>query len=238
MKLAIAGASGHMGRAVSELIAKEKSFELVGALRRDDDTTQALNAAEAIIDFSSPDFSISLAKFAAAEGVIHIIGTTGFSPEQEKTIEYAAKKTVIVKSGNMSLGVNLLATLVNQAASSLGSDFDIEILEMHHRNKIDAPSGTALLLGNAAAQARSERLQPKHDRSGKRSKGIGFASLRGGSVIGEHDVIFAGPSERLVLSHKAEDRSIFARGALRAALWAKGKPPGLYSMQDVLGLNS
>src|SRR6516165_9075091 len=176
-------------------------------------------------------------------GCVHIIGTTGLTGENEKLIEQAAKRAVIVKSGNMSMGVNLLAALVKQVAKTLDEDFDIEIFEMHHNKKVDAPSGTALMLGRAAAEGRRVDLEQRSVRgrdgvTGARCAGdIGFASLRGGSVVGDHTVIFAGPAERVELVHKAEDRMIFARGALRAALWARGRKPGLYSMADVLGLS-
>ena len=175
---------------------------------------------------------------------MHVIGTTGLSGENEKLIAEAAKRAVIVKSGNMSMGVNLLAALVKRVAKTLDEDFDIEILEMHHNKKIDAPSGTALMLGRAAAEGRGVDLAQRSERgrdgeTGARSKGdIGFASLRGGTVVGDHTVIFAGPAERIELVHKAEDRMIFARGALKAALWARGQKPGLYSMADVLGLRT
>jgi 4-hydroxy-tetrahydrodipicolinate reductase len=171
-----------------------------------------------------------------------VIGTTGFSADDEAAIKAASAKAVIVKSGNMSLGVNLLAAVVKLVAKKLDEEFDIEIVEMHHNKKIDAPSGTAILLGQAAAAGRGVDLGQKKDaardgHTGARKSGdIGFASLRGGTVIGEHNVIFAGPYERIELGHRAEDRMIFARGAVKAALWAKGQKPGLYSMADVLGL--
>jgi 4-hydroxy-tetrahydrodipicolinate reductase len=173
-----------------------------------------------------------------------VIGTTGLNAEDESRIAAAARHATIIKAGNMSLGVNLLASLVRQAARALDPSWDIEIVEMHHRHKVDAPSGTALLLGEAAAEGRGISLQDNAERgrdgiTGARKEGaIGFAALRGGSVIGDHEVIFAGPSERIVLSHIAEDRGIFARGALKAALWGQGRAPGLFSMADVLGLNS
>jgi 4-hydroxy-tetrahydrodipicolinate reductase len=241
MKLVIAGANGRMGQTLLQLIKEHpRDFSIIETLsdRSSASTTKSAFAkAEAVIDFTAPEASIAYAGLAATHKIAHVIGTTGFSPEQEKKIQKAAKKAPIVKSGNMSLGVNLLSALVTQAAAALGSEFDVEILEMHHRNKIDAPSGTALMLGKAAAQGRKESFSPLIDRNCKRSKGIGFASLRGGSVAGEHEVIFAGPSERLILSHSAEDRVIFARGALKAALWAKARKPGLYTMADVLGLS-
>ena len=173
---------------------------------------------------------------------MHIIGTTGLSGEHERLLAQAAKRAVIVRSGNMSMGVNVLEALVRRVAQTLDEDFDIEILEMHHNKKIDAPSGTALMFGRAAAQGRQIDLDKRSARgrdgvTGARCRGdIGFASLRGGSVVGDHSVIFAGPAERIELVHKAEDRMIFARGALRAALWARSQKPGLYSMADVLGL--
>ncbi|HEY2135685.1 MAG TPA: 4-hydroxy-tetrahydrodipicolinate reductase, partial [Xanthobacteraceae bacterium] len=178
----------------------------------------------------------------AKGGLVHVIGTTGLSAENEKLIALAAQRSAIVKSGNMSLGVNLLAALVRRVAKTLDQDFDIEILEMHHNKKIDAPSGTALMFGRAAAEGRGIDLATRSERgrdgeTGARQPGdIGFASLRGGTVVGDHTVVFAGPAERIELSHKAEDRMIFARGAVKAALWARGQKPGLYSMADVLGL--
>ena len=174
---------------------------------------------------------------------MHIVGTTGLDAADLAALSAAARHAVIVRSGNMSLGVNLLGALVKRVATTLGEDFDIEIVEMHHRMKVDAPSGTALLLGEAAAAGRGIDLNSHSERgrdgiTGARQSGtIGFASLRGGTVIGDHTVIFAGRGERIELAHKAEDRTVFARGALKAALWAKGRKPGLYSMMDVLGLS-
>jgi len=197
---------------------------------------------DGLIEFTIPAATLAFAELTAAAGLVHVIGTTGHSAEEEALIAKAAKRATIVKSGNMSLGVNLLAALVKRVAATLNDDYDIEIFEMHHNKKIDAPSGTALLLGRAAAEGRGIDLA-KHSARGRdgmtgaRKPGdIGFASLRGGTVVGEHSVIFAGPAERVELTHRAEDRLIFARGALHAALWARGKKPGLYSMADVLGL--
>jgi 4-hydroxy-tetrahydrodipicolinate reductase len=185
---------------------------------------------------------VVFAELTARAGLVHIIGTTGLRDGEEKLVAEAAKKAVIVKSGNFSLGVNLIAALTRRVARTLDRSFDIEILEMHHNKKIDAPSGTALMFGRAAAEGRGIDLAGHSERgrdgeTGARKAGdIGFASLRGGTVVGEHSVIFAGSAERVELVHRAEDRMIFARGALAAALWAKGQKPGLYAMADVLGL--
>jgi 4-hydroxy-tetrahydrodipicolinate reductase len=265
MRLIVAGAGGRMGRALIQAIGASKGGVLAGALEqagspligRDagelaglgpngikltSDAVALAAKADGIIDFTVPKASVDLAAVAAKAGIVHIIGTTGFSAEDEAALKSASAKAIIVKSGNMSLGVNLLAALVKLVAKKLDDEFDIEIVEMHHNKKIDAPSGTALLLGQAAAAGRGVDLGEKKDaardgHTGARKAGdIGFASLRGGTVVGEHNVIFAGPAERIELGHRAEDRMIFARGAVKAALWAKGQKPGLYSMADVLGL--
>ncbi len=205
------------------------------------DPLAAFAAAEGVVDFTSPAATVEFAGLAAQARIVHVIGTTGFSDEDIEKLDAAARHAVLVRSGNMSLGVNLLAALVKKAAAAL-PDFDIEILEMHHRDKVDAPSGTALLLGEAAAAGRKVKLSEKSVKvrdghTGARTAGsIGFATLRGGSVVGEHSVILAGAGERVELSHKAEDRAIFANGAIRAALWGKGRTPGHYSMTDVLGI--
>ena len=207
-----------------------------------DDPLPAIAQAHAIIDFTVPKVSVELAALAAQARIVHVIGTTGLAPADEAKIAAAARHAIVVKSGNMSLGVTLLTALVKQAAKAL-PNFDIEIVEMHHRNKVDAPSGTALLLGRAAAEGREVALEENSERgrdgiTGKRNDGaIGFASLRGGTVVGEHEVILAGPGERIVLAHVAEDRAIFAQGAIAAARWGQGKKPGLYAMADVLGLS-
>jgi 4-hydroxy-tetrahydrodipicolinate reductase len=212
-------------------------------LHASDDALAVIKDADALIDFSVPAASVEFAGLAAQARIVHVIGTTGLSEDDEVRIEAAARHATIIKSGNMSLGVNLLASLVRQAARALDPSWDIEVVEMHHRHKVDAPSGTALLLGEAAARGRNIELKDNAERgrdgqTGARADGaIGFASLRGGSVVGDHQVIFAGPSERITLGHIAEDRAIFARGALRAALWGQGKGPGLFNMADVLGLN-
>jgi len=264
--IVVVGASGRMGRALIRTIAETKGCVLAGAVEAHGhpdlgqdagmlaglkpagilltvDPLPLLAKAQAVIDFTTPSVSVELAALAAQARIVHVIGTTGCSPDDETKIRAAARHAVIVKSGNMSLGVNLLAAMVKQAAKAL-PDFDIEIVEMHHRMKVDAPSGTALLLGEAAAQGRGIALRDHaiHARDGhtgaRPDGGIGFASLRGGTVVGEHEVILAGPGERLVLSHIAEDRAVFAPGAVAAALWGQGKKPGLYAMADVLGLSA
>ncbi|MEI7789702.1 MAG: 4-hydroxy-tetrahydrodipicolinate reductase [Alphaproteobacteria bacterium] len=264
LKIVVTGASGRMGRTLIREIAQGNGMTLCGALEMEGHPNLGLDSgtlagmqpngikltadplpllahAQAVVDFTTPMVSTMLADLAAQARIVHVIGTTGFDAKAEARVQAAARHAVIVKSGNMSLGVNLLAALVERAARSL-SDYDIEVLEMHHRNKVDAPSGTALLLGNAAAKGRGITLEKNWVKSrdghtGARKDGdIGFATLRGGSVVGEHSVIFAGTGERITLSHSAEDRSIFAHGALTAARWGHGKKPGLYSMTDVLGL--
>ena len=213
-------------------------------MRVTDDALSLVVDAHGIIDFSTPETSVALAALAAQARIVHVIGTTGFGPEHLAAIEAAARHATIVRSGNMSLGVNLLAGLVHQAAAALGEAYDIEIVEMHHRMKVDAPSGTALMLGEAAAAGLgaplAERaLRGRDGHTGARDSGkIGFASLRGGTVVGDHTVVLAGAGERLELTHRAEDRAIFARGALKAALWARDKKPGEYTMADVLGLSA
>jgi 4-hydroxy-tetrahydrodipicolinate reductase len=265
MRIVIAGAGGRMGRTLIHAVAATKGMTLAGAvdaegsavIGRDagelaglgqngvkvkSDVAPLLKQADGLIEFVIPAATLAFAEMTAAAGKVHIIGTTGHSAEEEALIAQAAKRAIIVKSGNMSLGVNLLVALAKRVAKTLDDDYDIEIFEMHHNKKIDAPSGTALMLGRAAAEGRGIDLAQRSARgrdglTGARNTGdIGFASLRGGSNVGEHSVIFAGPSERVELVHRAEDRMIFARGALKAALWARGKPPGLYTMADVLGL--
>lgn len=265
MKLAIMGAAGRMGRALIEAARATQHCEIIGgseapgspAIGADlgeiaglgrigalvtDRPVELFVKADAVLDFTRPEASVDHAALAAQARIVHVIGTTGFTPDQEAQIEAAAAHAVIVKSGNMSLGVNLLAALTRRLAQALDADFDIEIVEMHHRHKVDAPSGTALMLGRAAAEGRGvpleERMVPaRHGHTGERRRGdIGFAVLRGGDVIGDHTVMFAGPMERIELTHRAGGRDIFARGAVKAALWGVGKPPGLYSMQDVLGI--
>jgi 4-hydroxy-tetrahydrodipicolinate reductase len=265
MKLAIAGAAGRMGRVLTRIVNETPGAEVAGGLEPKgsphvgadmgvlagigaldvligDDPLALLTQVDGIIDFTVPQATLALAELSAQARIVHVIGTTGIGEDGEAKIRAAARHARIVKSGNMSLGVNLLAVMVKKVAAALGEDFDIEVLEMHHKHKIDAPSGTALLLGQAAADGRGIDLKTRAVRSrdghtGARPVGdIGFATLRGGSVVGEHTVMFAGPAERIELTHKAESRDIFARGAVRAALWAFDKKPGLYSMTDVLGL--
>src|SRR6516164_4066496 len=266
LRLIVAGAGGRMGRTLVEAISDTEGAVLVGAVEapgsavigRDTGELAGVGAngilvtpriepllaeADGILDFTVPAATVILAAHAARRGLVHVIGTTGLSAEHETVIAAAGSSARIVKSGNMSLGVNLLAALVKRVARTLDEDFDIEILEMHHGRKTDAPSGTALLLGRAAAvgrdidlDKRSVRIRDGHP-GARKSGDIGFASLRGGTVVGEHSVIFAGPYERIELVHKAQDRMIFARGAIKAALWAKSRNPGLYSMADVLGLS-
>jgi len=265
MRLVVVGAGGRMGRTLIRSIIEAPDLTLVGAVEPQgsellghdagelvglpktdvivsDDALPLFAAAEGVIDFTVPTASVAFAALAAQARIVHVIGTTGFSAEEEAQLAAASRHAPIVKSGNMSLGVNLLAALVKRVARTLDDGFDIEIVEMHHNRKIDAPSGTALLLGEAAAQGRGVTLAEngvfeRHGNTGARRAGdIGFATLRGGTVVGEHNVIFAGPSERIELAHRAEDRGIFARGALSAARWARGRKPGRYSMADVLGL--
>jgi 4-hydroxy-tetrahydrodipicolinate reductase len=206
------------------------------------DPAELFGASDVVLDFTVPDATVRHAGLAAESATILVAGTTGMSTGDEAALTEAAKHTAIVYSANMSVGVNVLLRLVELAASILDADFDIEIAEMHHREKLDAPSGTALALGKAAAAGRGVDLErvAQRGRDGitdeRRRGDIGFGVLRGGSVVGEHTVIFASDNERVELVHKAQDRSLFSAGAVRAALWARGKPPGLYNMQDVLGL--
>jgi len=206
------------------------------------DALDVISRCEGILDFTSPKATVEFAGLAANARAVHVIGTTGLTEADEAQIAAAARHAPIIKAGNMSLGVNLLVALTRRVAEALDEDFDIEIVEMHHRDKVDAPSGTALMLGAAAAEGRAINLAQRSVRvrdgvTGPRHRGdIGFATLRGGSVVGEHKVIFAGSGERVELVHVAGDRSVFARGAVKALQWGQGKAPGLYSMTDVLGL--
>jgi 4-hydroxy-tetrahydrodipicolinate reductase len=266
MRLVVAGAAGRMGRMLVRAIHETPGVTLHGALERSgsialgqdagllagvgdmrvaitEDALEAVAQADGILDFTTPPATVELAALAAQARIVHVAGTTGLSTADLAKLDAAARHAVVIRSGNMSLGVNLLAGLVKRVAKALGEEYDIEIVEMHHRMKVDAPSGTALMLGEAAAAGRGIDLarnsaRARDEETGPRKPGdIGFASLRGGTVVGDHEVIFAGPGERLCLSHKAEDRGIFARGAVRAALWGRGRKPGHYGMADVLGLD-
>jgi 4-hydroxy-tetrahydrodipicolinate reductase len=265
MKIAVLGAAGRMGQALTRVLVETPGCVVAGGIEakgsphvgRDigeaagleplgvaitDDPLPLFAHVDGVLDFTTPASTLAFATLSAQSRIVHVIGTTGFSPADEAKLEAAARHATIVKAGNMSQGVNLLAVLTARVAQALGPEFDIEILEMHHRHKRDAPSGTSLMLGRAAALGREVSLEERGVRirdgeTGPRREGdIGFAALRGGDVVGEHRVIFAGPGERIELAHIATDRGIFARGAVKAALWARGKEPGLYSMQDVLGL--
>lgn len=267
LRLLIAGCAGRMGRALIAEILRRDDIVLAGGFERPghallgadlatlagaEKKTGLKVAAEAgdlisetdvLIDFTTPAAALAAARLAAGAGRAIVIGATGFDAAGERAIADLAAEVPIVKSGNMSLGVNLLAALVRQAASRLGVDYDIEIAEAHHRRKVDAPSGTALMLGRAAAEGRGVLLDAKAagattGRAGLRREGdIGFAVSRGGGVVGDHAVTFVAEDEAVVLSHRAFDRALFARGAVAAAIWASARAPGLYDMEDVLGLN-
>ncbi len=263
--IVITGAAGRMGRMLAEVVAASDAVRLVGALEREghkwigqdlgaaqggapvgvlveDDPLPAFARAQVVLDFTAPAATLAFAGLAAQARAVHVIGTTGLSDYQIAALDPAARHAVIVRAGNMSLGINLLLGLTRAVAAALGEEFDIEIIETHHRMKIDAPSGTALMLGEAAAQGRGvtlseARVAARDGVTGPRAPGtIGFSALRGGDIVGEHEVLFAGQGERLKISHIATDRRLFARGALRAALWGLGQKPGHYSMTDVLGL--
>ena len=263
--IAVTGASGRMGQMLIRTIADSKRVHLTGAVERTghawigrdvgeamggaalgvivtDDALEAFAPSQAIIDFTAPAATIAFARLAAQARAVHVIGTTGFSDDEVEALKPAARHCAQIRAGNMSLGVNLLTMLTEKVARALDEDFDIEIVETHHNQKVDAPSGTALMLGEAAATGRGVALDRVSNRgrdgiTGARTRGdIGFAAIRGGDVVGEHDVIFAAAGERIVLRHIATDRAVFARGALKAALWGQGREPGSYDMLDVLGL--
>lgn len=265
MKIGVVGCAGRMGQMLVREIAATAGCTLAGgterpggpALGKDlgllagidelgvvaiDDAAALFALSDAVIDFTSPDSTVRHAALAAQSETALVVGTTGLSPAQQAAIATAATHTPVIQSPNMSLGVNLLLALVEQVAATLGDEFDIDVLEMHHRNKVDAPSGTALGLGRAAAAGRGVALEDvwrkvRDGHTGVRPQGeIGFATLRGGDVIGDHVVMFAGDGERIELTHKASGRQIYAKGAVRAALWACDKTPGLYSMKNVLGM--
>jgi 4-hydroxy-tetrahydrodipicolinate reductase len=264
--IGITGAAGRMGTMLMREVACTEGCVLVGAseapgheaIGRDagtlaglgplgvavtDDAEQLFSLADAVLDFTTAAVSSDHAALAARLGKVLVLGTTGHDADQLAAIGEAARRCPIVQAPNMSVCVTLLMALTEKVAGVLGPDYDIEIVEMHHRHKIDAPSGTALGLGRAAARGRRVRLENvavrgRDGMTGARTRGsIGFAALRGGDVVGDHSVIFAADGERLELTHKAAGRQIYARGALRAALWARGKPPGLYSMADVVGIS-
>lgn len=263
--IAVMGASGRMGRMLIETITASDRAHLVAVTERPghkwigadlgealggaangvsvfDDPLEAIVKAQAVIDFTSPAATVAHAKLTAQARAVHVIGTTGMSEADVEALDACARHACIVRAGNMSLGVNLLVRLTQQVAAALDEDFDIEVVEAHHRHKVDAPSGTALMLGEAAAEGRGVTLGDVKDSgrdgiTGARTRGdIGFSAIRGGDVVGEHDVIFAADGERIVLRHLATDRAIFSRGALKAALWGQGRAPGHYSMMSVLGL--
>ncbi|WIV50624.1 4-hydroxy-tetrahydrodipicolinate reductase [Marivivens sp. LCG002] len=263
--IVVTGASGRMGRMLIKLINESGTAKLKSVVERSghdwigrdlgemmggaasgvtvtDKAAEAFAGADAVIDFTSPDATVAFAELAAEAGCVHVIGTTGFDDSHLAAIARIAERGTIVRAGNMSLGVNLLVQLTKKVAAALDEDFDIEVIEAHHNRKVDAPSGTALMLGEAAAEGRGVNLKDVRDSgrdgiTGARKRGdIGFTAIRGGDIVGEHDVLFAADGERIVLRHIATDRAVFARGALKAALWAQGKPAGEYSMLDVLGL--
>ncbi|MBL8564020.1 MAG: 4-hydroxy-tetrahydrodipicolinate reductase [Gemmobacter sp.] len=263
--IVITGASGRMGQMLLRTVLASDKCRLVGAVERagspavgqdvgvllggqpiglavTDDPLEAFARAQAVIDFTSPAATVAFAGLAAQARAVHVIGTTGLEAEHLSAIKAAARHAVIVRAGNMSLGVNLLVQLTKKVAQALDADWDVEIIEAHHNRKVDAPSGTALMLGQAAADGRGVDLETARDSgrdgiTGAREPGaIGFSAIRGGDIVGEHDVLFATAGERIVLRHIATDRTIFARGALKAALWGQAQAPGEYDMMDVLGL--
>ena len=264
--IVITGGSGRMGQMLINTVIASDRCRLVGVLERSghdwvgqdvgtamggqpvgvivsNDPLETFAKAQAIIDFTSPAASVEFAGLAAQARAVHVLGTTGLSDDDLAKISAAARHATIVRAGNMSLGVNLLVQLTKKVAAALDEDFDIEIIEAHHHHKVDAPSGTALMLGEAAAAGRGVALKDVSDRgrdgiTGARKRGdIGFTAIRGGDIVGEHDVLFAAAGERITLRHVSTDRAIYARGALKAALWGQGKKPGEYSMLDVLGLS-
>lgn len=264
-KIAVTGAAGRMGREIVRVISETAGVTVAGGSEPSGsphvgadigtlaglpplgipitaDAAALVAASDAVIDFTTPAATLDMVALIAKAGVVHVIGTTGLSESDEAAIAAAARHAPVIKAGNMSLGINLLTSVTRRIAQALDADFDIEIVEMHHRQKVDAPSGTALMLGRAAAEGRginlsSASVRTRDGHTGPRRRGdIGFATLRGGTVVGDHTVVFAGNGERIEITHRAGDRSIFARGAVKAAVWGRSKAPGLYSMTDVLGL--
>jgi len=263
--IVVTGASGRMGQMLIRTVVESDRARLVGAIEREghdwigkdvgtamggapldvsvsDDPLEVIAKAHAVIDFTAPAATVDFAGLAAQARCVHVIGTTGMTDDDLARLKAAARHATIIRAGNMSLGVNLLVQLTKQVAAALDEDFDIEVIESHHNQKVDAPSGTALMLGEAAAEGRGVSLDAVADRgrdgmTGKRERGhIGFHAIRGGDIVGEHDVLFAAAGERITLRHVASDRAVFARGALKAALWGQGRKPGEYDMLDVLGL--
>ncbi len=241
--IGIIGSQGRMGHALVNAIGEQEELSHAGGVDQDDDFAALLAQSDVLVDFSVPDGLSNRLDLCAAAGKPMLVGTTGLEPAHHLSIDAAAKTVPVLQTGNTSLGVNMLVALVKEAAARLGDDWDIEIVEMHHRHKVDAPSGTAILLGEAAAKGRGIDLNDHSERgrdgqTGARAKGaIGFASLRGGSVAGDHQVILATDEERIELGHRAENRMIFARGAVKAALWLTQQQPGRYDMTDMLGLD-
>jgi 4-hydroxy-tetrahydrodipicolinate reductase len=240
LKIGILGSNGRMGQTLMALVEATEGVQLAGGVDHGDDIRGLIEKADALIDFTAPLSSLSFAELTSRFGRTHIIGTTGFNEPEFLELRKHAKNTRIFWSPNMSIGVNLVALLTQKAAEMLGNDYDIEVLEMHHRHKVDAPSGTALLLGEAAAKGRGVRLKDKQvlsrkGQTGERKIGdIGFATLRGGSVIGDHTTIFAGENDRIEITHRSSSREIYAEGAIKAAIWANTQANGLYGMSDML----
>jgi 4-hydroxy-tetrahydrodipicolinate reductase len=263
--IVITGASGRMGQMLIKTIVASDKCKLAGAIERTghdwvgrdvgeamggtalgvtvtDDALEAFSQAQAVIDFTAPAVTVEFAALAAQARCVLVIGTTGLSEDDLNKLSLAAHHATIIRAGNMSLGVNLLTKLTKMVSAALDADYDIEIIEAHHNKKVDAPSGTALMLGEAAAEGRGVSLNDVRESgrdgiTGARKRGdIGFSAIRGGDIIGEHDVMFAGEGERIILRHVASDRSLFAKGALKAAIWGQGQKPGEYDMLDVLGL--
>ena len=265
LRIGILGISGRMGRILLEMVNARNDIILSGVTERKghkwigkdlgeltsgkknkiivaSDLIEIISDIDVVIDFTSPQNTINTLELVAQARIAHIIGTTGFNNKQFKKINIASKHAVIVKAGNMSMGINLITQITEKISSILSDEFDIEILDYHHNQKLDSPSGTSIMLGESAAKGRKVKLENvsdfrKYNSLSLRKKGeIGFTSIRGGDIVGEHEVIFAGPGERLVFRHVASSRSIFARGAIKAAIWCRDKKPGLYNMNDVLKL--
>jgi 4-hydroxy-tetrahydrodipicolinate reductase len=242
LRISVAGAGGKMGRAVMDAVAADKTLALASSFDVGDDIAKAIGAGDVVIDFTRPEGTLAHLEQCLKAGKAMVIGTTGFSDSQKKTLGDAAKRIPIVLSPNFAVGVNAVFKLAETAAAILGDDFDVEIIEAHHRHKVDAPSGTALKLGEVVSSALKRNLKSvaKHGREGdvgaRPAKEIGFHAIRGGDIVGEHTVVFAGTGERVEVTVRSQSRATYAMGALRAAKWLKGKPAGLYDMANVLGL--